>query len=110
VIEVRLDDVDRLGLEDRLELLEADKALPGGAIGQPARSAMIRTASVSPGWTGSSQNIGANGASSSMYWSAADIDAGRPWKSIMMSTFGPTASRSTCIRRPTCWREGRSTR
>ncbi len=39
-----------------------------------------------------------------MYWRAAATDAGRPWKSTMMSTSGPTVSRRVDMSLSTCRR------
>ena len=67
------------------------------AMAQAAARRISASPAVSPGCSGSSTNIGRKGSSTRIYCSAALAEAGRPWKSIMISVAGPAASRSAAI-------------
>ena len=76
------------------------------AIGTEVLALIAASPSVSPGGSGSSTNSGRNGASASMYCSATEAEPQRPWKSTMISTSSPTASRIAAMQRATLsiWR------
>ena len=76
------------------------------AIGTLVLALIATSPNVSPGGSGSSTNSGRNGASASMYCSAAEAEPQRPWKSTMISTSSPTASRIAPMQRATLsiWR------